>query len=195
MSPPPPGADAELAAITQKLSQLANGESAAENDLIPLVYEQLRSIARNRMLMERPEHTLQATELVHEALLRLKPDLPRQKWKDRAHFFQAAAETMRRILIDHARRHAAQKRGANVKHVPLDLIEVAGDSPERILALNDAFSRLMEMDEQLGQIASLRLFASLSVQETAEALEISPRTVVRGWAFARAWLGKELEGV
>lgn len=181
--------------ITRLLAEASNGDMQAADGLIPLVYEQLRIIARNRMLNERQGHTLQATELVHEALIKMAPDLIRQDWRDRTHFYHAAAEAMRRILVDHARRKATGKRGGGAEHVSINLIDVAGDDPEKILALDDAFSRLSEMDEQLGHLVRLRLFAGLSVEETAKTLGISPRSVVRGWAFARSWLGKELGGV
>jgi RNA polymerase sigma factor (TIGR02999 family) len=179
--------------ITQLLRKAAaNGADAAE-ELIPLVYDQLRAIARHRLQGERDGHTLQATELVHEAYLRLAPDLPRQDWRDRAHFYNAAAEAMRRILIDNARRLKTEKRGGgSVEIVPLNLIDIAGDDPERVIALDDAIQRLTAEDDNLGKVVRLRFFTGLTVEETAEVLGTSPRSVAREWAFARAWLAKEL---
>lgn len=178
--------------ITHLLQQVAAGATVAAAELIPLVYDQLRAIARHRLNRERDGHTLQATELVHEAYLRLAPDLPRQEWRDRGHFYHAAAEAMRRILIDSARKRHAEKRGGGADIVPLNLVDIAGDTADRIIALDDAIQRLAAEDENLGRIVRLRFFTGLTVEETADVLGVSPRSVAREWAFARAWLAKEL---
>jgi len=189
---PDPSPSPETHAITLLLRQAADGNTGVAGELIPLVYDQLRAIARHRLEGERAGHTLQATELVHDAWLRLAPDLPRQDWRDRSHFYSAAAEAMRRILIDNARRRKTEKRGGHAEIIPLNLVDVAGDDPERVMALDDAIQRLTAEDENLGRIVMLRFFAGLTVEETAEVLGISARSVAREWAFARAWLAKEL---
>jgi RNA polymerase sigma factor (TIGR02999 family) len=181
--------------ITLLLQDAAAGKAEAADALIPLVYDQLRRIAQQRIANEREGFTLQATELVHEALIKLAPSLEKRDWQDRTHFYNAAAEAMRRILVDYARSRNAIKRGGGaVEFVPINLIEVAAGDSEKILALNEAIVRLEEMDATLGQIVRLRFFAGLTVEETARTLGLSPRTVVREWGFARAWLFKELEG-
>jgi RNA polymerase sigma factor (TIGR02999 family) len=181
--------------ITLLLQDAAAGNPEAADALIPLVYDQLRRIAQQRIANEREGFTLQATELVHEALIKLAPSLEKRDWQDRTHFYNAAAEAMRRILVDHARsRNAIKRGGGSVEFVPINLIEVAAGDSEKILALNEAIVRLEEMDATLGQIVRLRFFAGLTVEETARTLGLSPRTVVREWGFARAWLFKELEG-
>ncbi len=180
--------------ITRLLKEIRAGRLGAREDLIPLVYEQLRRIAQQRMAREREDHTLQPTELVHEAYLRLVPALPGRDWQDRSHFFAAAAEAMRRVLIDYARQRATDKRGGGRSPVPINLIDVAAhQAPEEILAINDAFERLEKQDAQLGQVVRLRFFAGLSVEETAEVLNISRRSVIRHWTFARAWLFRALQ--
>ena len=180
--------------ITMLLQDAASGNKEAADALIPLVYNQLRCIAQRRIEAEREGFTLQATELVHEALIKMVPALEKRDWQDRSHFYNAAAESLRRILIDHARAKRAGKRGGvDVEFVPINLIEVAAEDSEKILALDDAISRLSEVDATLGQIVRLRFFAGLTVEETGKVLGLSPRTVVREWGFARAWLFKELE--
>lgn len=161
---------------------------------MPLVYDQLLAIARRRMSGERHEHTLQATALVHEAYLRLLgDDAASLAWAGRAHFFHAAAEAMRRILIEHARSRGRVKRGGGRKREPLDVIDLASeDNSDDILALDAAICRLEQQDEQAAKIVRLRFYAGLSVEEAAEALSISPRTVKRDWAVARAWLYEQL---
>jgi RNA polymerase sigma factor (TIGR02999 family) len=172
----------------------ASGSDPAEpNPLIGEVYDQLRAIARERMRGERAGHTLESTALVHEAFLRL--ERAGVRWSSRRAFFQAAAEAMRRVLIDHARRRGAARRGGGVPRA-----EIAGvadlareDTLPHVLALDDAIVRLEQEDAQAAQIVRLRFYAGLSVDGTAEALGISPRSVDRGWAFARAWLWSALE--
>jgi RNA polymerase sigma factor (TIGR02999 family) len=178
--------------LTRLLGEAARGDSAAAAGLLPLVYEQLRELARRRMVEERTDHTLQATALVHEAYMRLvgDRDVP---WAGRGHFFAAAAEAMRRILIDHARAHRGPRRGGNCRRVPLNVVDLAAPEQfEEILALDDAVSRLEQVNASLAAVVRLRFYAGLSVQETAEALGVSTRTVEREWAGARAWLFREL---
>ena len=162
-----------------------------ENPL-PLVAE-LRAIAGGRMSGERPDHTLQATALVHEAWLRLAGDQAGLDFQNRAHFLKAAAEAMRRILIEHARKRGREKRGGSARRVPLTAVEVASqaDSGE-ILSVDEALRRLEGQDERMAEIVKLRFFAGLSEQETAAALGLSDRTVRREWVLARAWLAREL---
>jgi RNA polymerase sigma factor (TIGR02999 family) len=160
--------------------------------LLPLVYEQLRELARHRMAGERADHTLQATALVHEAYLRLvgNRDLP---WSGRAHFFGAAVEAMRRILIDYARARGGPKRGEGRRLIPLGVLDLAAEGQsEEIVALDDAISRLERVSVSMAAVVRLRFYAGLSVEETAEALGVSKRTVEREWAGARAWLFREL---
>lgn len=188
-------AEPDPSRITLLLKDAASGKEDAAHELIPLVYDQLRKIAQRRIEGEREGFTLQATELVHEALIKMVPALEKRDWQDRTHFYNAAAEAMRRILIDHARaRKCAKRGGSEVEFVPINLIEVAAEDSEKILALDEAIVRLTEKDETLGQLVKLRFFAGLTVEETAKVLGISPRSVAREWSFARAWLYKELEG-
>lgn len=174
------------------LEDLAAGRIHSSDTLLPLVYEQLRRTAQQRMAQERPGHTLTATALVHEAYARLIGD-EGVRWDGRGHFFAAAAEAMRRILIEHARSRGRVKRGGDRERVPLSVVDLAEESdPERIMALDGAIRRLGEQDGRLAEIVRLRFYAGLSVEETASALGVSDRTVKRDWAFARAWLHKEL---
>ena len=178
--------------LTRLLGAAARGDAHAARELLPLVYEQLRDLARYRMADERAGHTLQATALVHEAYLRLvgDRDVP---WSGRAHFFAAAAEAMRRILIDHARAHGGPKRGNGRRRVPLNVVDLAApDQSTEILSLDEALSRLEGVSADLAQVVRFRFYAGLSVAETAEALSVTPRTVERRWAAARAWLFREL---
>lgn len=188
------GPDAHSQAVTLLLQAASAGDEEAPSQLLELVYSQLRAIAQQRMAGERRSHTLQATALVHEAYLRLlgKQDA---EWTGRAHFFRAAAEAMRKILIDHARARNADKRGGG--KAALTIINVADlaqeQDPSGILALDDAMVRLERVDRQAADVVRLRFYAGLSVEAAAETLEISPRTVRRDWAFARAWLRDALE--
>lgn len=181
--------------ITTLLREVHVGRPGAAEELIPLVYEHLRVIARHRMRLERPTHTLMPTELVHEAYLRLAGHMQQTDWQNRAHFFAAAAEAMRRTLVDHARRRSSQKRGSGLSPAPVNVMDLAANQPAaEILLLDEAFQRLETEDPLLGQVVRLRFFAGLSVQETGEALGISPRSVIRHWSFARAWLFRVFEG-
>jgi RNA polymerase sigma factor (TIGR02999 family) len=166
----------------------------ALNKLFPAVYAELRVAARAQLRHERSDHTLQATALVHEAYLRLLGGAY-PNWTDRQHFFRAAAEAMRRILVEHARRRARVKRGRNPVRVTLtDVASLTQHDPAEILALDDAIRRLEGQDPTAADIVRLRYFAGLSVEETAAMLALSERTVKREWAFARAWLYKTLGG-
>ena len=182
--------------VTQILKQLADGDKNAADALLPYVYEQLRSVARRRMNAERSDHTLQATALVHEAYARLVGN-EELTWDSRGHFFIAAAEAMRRILIEHARSNAREKRGGRQRRrLSLSIADVADlaatEKPEEIIALDDAIRRLQLQRPRVARIVELRFFAGLTVDETAQTLGVSPRTVDLDWAFARAWLYKEL---
>jgi RNA polymerase sigma factor (TIGR02999 family) len=164
-------------------------------DLLPLVYEQLRSLARQRMGAENPGHSLQATALVHEAYLRLTgADGADAKFANPGHFYAAAAEAMRRILIEHARSRGAVKRGGRVRRVNLSTVLDLAAAPEsgEILAFDDAISRLESEAPEAAQVVRLRFYAGLSVDDTAKALGLSARTVAREWTYARAWLYREL---
>ena len=178
--------------VTDLLLELTQGNQEAAQKLIPVVYEELKRLARGYMRREPPDHTLQTTALVHEAYLRLVRQIG-VKWQSRAHFFGIAAQLMRRILIDHARHHLRQKRAGVMAAVPLN--ESLAFSPEQsaeLLNLDEALQRLSKLDSRQGKIVELRFFGGLSVEETAEVLGISPKTVKRDWSVAKAWLHGEL---
>ena len=182
--------------VTRLLQEITAGRSESAGKLLPMVYQQLRAIAQQRMAGERKDHTLQATALVHEAYLKLVGDGQQVNWSGRAAFFKAAAEAMRRILIDHARCRGRDKRGGGPgkrDRVPLSVVDLAieGNS-EEILALDEAICRLESEDAEVAQVVRLRFFAGLSVDDTAAALNLSPRQVDRLWAYARAWLFQAL---
>jgi len=180
----------EPSEVTRLLREAASPEAA--NRLYRLVYDELRGVAARRLAVERDDHTLTPTALVHEAYVRLV-DQDRVEWQGRAHFFAIAARTMRRILVDHARRHQAARRGGKSIHVTLG--EESGLEEERIhdlLALDKALERLAELDERQASVVELRFFGGLDVEETASTLDVSTSTVKRDWAFAQAWLQAEL---
>ena len=182
--------------VTRLLIDWGAGERDVGEQLLSAVYTELHRLAARAMRRESDEVTLQATALVHEAYLRLI-DQSRVEWRNRAHFFGVAAQLMRRILVDHARRRRARKRGDGVRPLALDDRDAApAASTERepidVLVLNDALERLAELDERQARIVELRYFAGLNIEDTAEALRISPATVKREWAVARAWLRREL---
>lgn len=178
---------------TRLLRAAGAGAPGAADELFPLVYAQLRAIAQQRMRGEQRGHTLQATALVHEVYLRLLGDGQTPSWTSRAHFFRAAAEAMRRILIEHARRRGRVKRGGEMKRAPIDVLDLSNDdAPEQILALDAAIARLDQRDARAAEIVRLRFYAGLGVEDVASALKLSERTVKREWAFARAWLFQEL---
>jgi RNA polymerase sigma factor (TIGR02999 family) len=179
--------------ITQLLRRMQAGDRDAADRLVVEVYPELRKIAARHMRRERDGHTLQTTALVHEAYLKLV-NQREADWTNRAHFFAVAAQIMRRILVDHARTRLAEKRGGGVMALPLDeAIVFTPERSEQVVALDEALTRLEARDERVGRVVELRFFAGLSVEETAEALRISTRTVKRDWQFGRAWLQAELE--
>jgi RNA polymerase sigma factor (TIGR02999 family) len=178
--------------VTQILSAMAGGDSHAGSQLLPLVYDELRKLAAQRLAGEKPGQTLQATALVHEAYLRLVGADDEQSWESRGHFFAAAAEAMRRILVEHARARSADKRGGRLKRVELADWHNVAQPPEQILALNEALQRLVALDPQKAQLVTLRYFGGLSLPEAANALGISLRTAERWWHFARSWLYAQL---
>ena len=177
--------------VTQILSQIEDGDSSAAEQLLPLVYDELRKLAAARLAQENPGQTLQATALVHEAYLRL---VGNQQFDDRGHFFAAAAVAMRRILVNHARDKNRLKRGGGrVRLELLDQIGSLGEDPVLVLSLNELLTRLAEDDEAAAQVADLHLFAGLSIEETGKALGLSRAAAYRNWKFARAWLREALE--
>jgi RNA polymerase sigma factor (TIGR02999 family) len=174
--------------ITLMLQAVARGERQASSDLLPLVYEELRQLAAARMARESSGHTLQATALVHEAWLRLVGDGDRN-WENRAHFFGAAAEAMRRILIENARRKSRLKRGGGQTRVDIEGIELAETTPDdKILLIDEALERLKLEDPAKAKIVVLKFFGGLTNQEVAQSLDVTERTVERQWAFAKAWM-------
>ena len=178
-----------MSEITRVLSALQQGDPRAADELLPLIYAELRRLAAAKMAREQPGHTLQATALVHEAWLRLGDGV----FANRAHFFAAAAEAMRRILIDHARRKNAVKRNAGAQRIDLDRVDVAVEADEETLLLvNDAVEKLAKENPQAAELVKLRFFVGLDYEEAAQALGISERSSKRCWAFARAWLYREL---
>ncbi|HEY3243210.1 MAG TPA: sigma-70 family RNA polymerase sigma factor [Phycisphaerae bacterium] len=180
------------AEITRLLRAAAQGEPQAAEQLFPVIYGQLRALAQNYMQGERADHTLQATALVHEAYLRLVQN-EHIDWTGRAHFYVAAADAMRRVLIDHARQRGAQKRGADWDQVTLNLSDLAaGRGLDELLAVDEALEELAAADSRTAQVVRLRFFVGLSIDDTARALGLSPRSVDREWQYARAWLKKRL---
>ena len=178
--------------ITALLIEWRGGDSNAVEKLVPLVHAELRRIAKRHMAGERPDHMLQATALVNEVYLRLI-DVRRVQWQDRAHFFAMAARLMRRVLVDFARARDNQKRGGALHRVTFDQdLPVANDTPEDLIAIDDALRALSAQYERKAQVVELRFFGGLSVEETAEVLKISPETVMRDWKFAKNWLLREL---
>ena len=180
--------------LAHLLLKWRNGDKGALDEMTPVVYEELRRLARHFLAAERPDHTLQPTALVHEAYLRLIGQHA-VDWRNRAHFLAMAATMMRRILINHAQAHKAAKREGSVQMVALDeALGVPLDSRLDILHLNTTLERLTSLDEQQGRVVELRYFGGLSVEETAEVLGISPATVKREWSTARLWLMQQMEG-
>ena len=178
--------------VTRILNAIERGDAKATDELLPLVYEELRILAAQRLSQEKPGQTLQATALVHEAYLRLVGNEP-QNWNSRGHFFAAAAEAMRRILVENARRKKSERRGGDRDRIPLDAgdIEVAMPS-DQIVALSDALSALEREDQEVAQLVKLRYFVGLTLDQAAEVLQISSRTAYRHWAYARARMHEEL---
>jgi RNA polymerase sigma factor (TIGR02999 family) len=184
-----------MSEVTRILSGIEQGDPSAAEQLLPLVYEELRKLAAEKMANERPGQTLEATALVHEAYLRLVGHGAQPHWNSRGHFFAAAAEAMRRILIGNARSKHAQKRGGQGRRVDLDGIELVDRrASDKLLALDDALIRLADKDPVKGELVKLRYFAGLTAQEAAAILGISTATADRYWAYARAWLQNEIAG-
>lgn len=184
--------------ITRILFAVEQGDPQAAHQLLPLVYDELRKLAAARLAQEKPGQTLEATALVHEAYVRIvvsgDASAPReQQWNSRGHFFAAAAEAMRRILIENARRKQAEKHGGHLQRIDLANVEVCSPSdPEKLLLLDDALDRLAELDPAAAAVAKLRLFAGLAVEEASLALGVSRATAFRHWTYARAWLQARL---
>ena len=179
--------------VTQILNAIERGDPHAARELLPLVYDELRRLAAQRLAQEKPGQTLQATALVHEAYLRLVDVEKAQQWNSRGHFFAAAAEAMRRILIDQARRKGSQRRGgARQRRVLLDEDRIEAPLHDELLDLDEALAKLAATDRQAAELVKLRVFAGMTIEEIAQIQGISPRTVKRNWAYARAWLGREL---
>jgi RNA polymerase sigma-70 factor, ECF subfamily len=179
--------------LSTLLRAWSDGNERALAQLTPIVYDELRRLARRYMRGERAGHSLQTTALVHEAYMRLV-DYTRMQWQDRAHFFAVSAVVMRRILVEHARRHNV-KRGANIQHVSLDdAAVVAGERATDLVALDEALDALAQIDERKARVIELRFFGGLSVDETAEVLHVSAVTVMRDWTTAKGWLYRELTG-
>jgi RNA polymerase sigma factor (TIGR02999 family) len=185
-----------MSEVTRILSAIEGGDPSAAEQLLPLVYEELRKLAAQKMARERPGQTLDATGLVHEAYLRLVNTEEAQHWSSRGHFFAAAAEAMRRILVDNARRRHARKRGGDLERIDLpELPDRSGDEPVDLLALDEALTKLEEEHPQKARVVKLRFFAGFTLEETAEMVGISRATAQRDWAYARAWLfGRLNEG-
>jgi RNA polymerase sigma factor (TIGR02999 family) len=181
--------------VTSILSAIEEGNPQAAEQLLPLVYNELRKLAAQKLAQERPGQTLQATALVHEAYLRLVDVEQAQQWNSRGHFFAAAAEAMRRILVDRARHKGSHKAGGGRPRQDLDALEIAmPEIPEDLLALDGALTKLAATDRKAADLVHLRFFAGLPLPEAAQLLGISPRTADRLWAYARAWLHQEIQG-
>lgn len=178
--------------VTQLLIELSNGDRKAVDLLLPVIYDELRKLAANYLRRERPDHTLQPTALVHEAYIRLV-DQTRVNWQNRAHFFGVAAQIMRRLLVDHARKHHAEKRGQNFQKLSLDEnIDRAVERSSELLALDEALEALALFDQQKARMVELRYFGGLTIEETADVMGVTPTTIKRHWRFAKAWLHGEM---
>ena len=179
--------------ITQLLQDWRDGDGKALDALLPRVYNELRRLARYQLRNERPDHTLQSAALVHEAYLRLVGVSAPQQWESRTHFFAIAAQLMRQILVDYARRHGTVKRGGSICKLSLeDAMATPRRAPVDVVALDDALQALARIDERQSRVVELRFFAGLSLNEISKVLEIAPATVQRDWTAARAWLHREL---
>lgn len=179
--------------VTRLLARWNAGDDEAAEDLLPLVYDELRRLARSYLRKERAEHTLQPTALVHEAYMRLA-DRVNPPWKDRVHFYAVVSKVMRRVLVDHARTRGALKRGGQVIKVPIDEARVAAEHEAEILALDEAMDRLEAMDPRKARIIDLRFFGGLTIDETAAVIKVSAPTVINETRKARAWLFAEIYG-
>lgn len=180
--------------ITLLLIDWSKGDEYALEKLMPLVYEELRRMARNYMRRQPPEHTFQTTELIHEAYLKLAAG-NEKNWQNRAHFFGVAAKAMRHILVDYARAKQRQKRGGAALNITLeDNLVASAQRPDEIVALDEALKRLATLDERKSRVVEMKFFGGLIIEEIAAVLKISPETVKRDWSFARTWLLRELSG-
>ena len=180
--------------VTRILSAIEQGDPSAAEQLLPLVYDELRKLAAQKLAQEAPGQTLEATALVHEAYLRLVEGAKAQHWNSRGHFFAAAAEAMRRILVDQARRKLSLRRGGNLQRRPLEDQEIEAPEPSvDLLAVHEALERFQDVDAAAAQIVKLRYFAGLTIPQAAQALGISTSTADRSWAYARAWLHAALK--
>jgi RNA polymerase sigma factor (TIGR02999 family) len=181
--------------VTRILSAIEQGDALASERLLPLVYDELRKLAAVKLAQEKPGQTLEATALVHEAYVRLVDVDKAQEWDSRGHFFAAAAEAMRRILVDRAREKGTAKRGGMLKRVNIDAVDVATTAtPEQLLAIDDALVKLVRVDPSAAKLVELRYFAGLTVDEAGKALGMCTATAYRHWNYARAWLHGELLG-
>jgi RNA polymerase sigma factor (TIGR02999 family) len=179
--------------VSELLANWNKGDAEAREALMPLVYNELRKLAASHLRRERNDHTLQPTALVHEVYLRLA-EQKNVQWQDKSHFFGVTAQLMRRILVDHARSHMADKRGSGLPKVPLnEAIAMSREQPAELLALDESLTRLASTDPQQSRIVELRVFAGLTIEQTAEVLGISPATVKRDWNLAKAWLLREID--
>ena len=184
--------DRPSAEVTKLLQEWSSGQEQALDRLVPQIHQELRKLAASYLRKERPDHTLQPTALVNEAFLKLI-DQRAVRWQNRAHFFGIAAQAMRRILVDHARAHAAGKRGDGAQKIPLDDAATVGATVDvDLLALDEALTRLAAIDPQQSRVVELRFFGGLTMEETAEVMRISPATVGREWRMAKAWLFAEI---
>ena len=179
--------------ITQLLIELTGGREDVVDQILPVVYDELRRLAGSYLRRERSDHTLQPTALVHEAYMKLI-DQKQVRWQNRAHFFGIAAQVMRRILMDHARKHKADKRGGSAEKLPIDeeILVVSNEGSSQLLALDDALKTLAQMDPDKAKIVELRYFGGLSIEETAEVMGVSVPTINRHWKLAKAWLYGQL---
>jgi RNA polymerase sigma factor (TIGR02999 family) len=184
--------------VTRILADIEQGDPRAAEQLLPLVYEELRKLAATRLVEEKPGQTLQATALVHEAYIRLVDTDQAQNWNSRGHFFAAAAEAMRRILVESARRKQSRKHGGDRAREDIDALDLAAleaaEPADDVLALDEAMQKLAEQDQSAAEVVRLRFYAGLPLPEVANLLGISPRTADRLWAYARAWLHQEIRG-
>jgi len=180
--------------VTRILSAIEQGDPTAAEQLLPLVYDELRKLAAQKMAQEAPGQTLQATALVHEAYIRLVDVEKAQHWKSRGHFFGAAAEAMRRILVSSARRRKSLKRGGDLQRIELEVAHLGSDQQDhKLIALDEALTKLAKVASEKAELVKLRYFAGLTTREAAEAMGISTATADRYWAYARAWLQREME--
>jgi RNA polymerase sigma factor (TIGR02999 family) len=183
-----------MSEVTRILEAIQHGDAKAADELLPLVYEELRRLAAHKMAGEAPGHTLQPTALVHEAYLRLLGSAPHQQWDGRGHFFAAAAEAMRRILVESARRKKRLKHGGQMERVALDVVELQLPMPvDELLALDEALDRLVSVDTRAAEVVKLCFFVGLTQQQAARELGVSLATAERLWSFARAWLFREMQ--